>query len=72
MRTITITIKDVNNGENASIDVQHSNNWVRSDMEQAVVELLDSYLYEKVCELTDSDGQLNIPKQQTQNHGKAN
>jgi len=72
MRIITITIKEINNGENASIDVEHSNNGVRSDMEAAVVNLLDSYLYEKVCELTDSEGQLNIPTSQTKNQGSAN
>ena len=55
MRKITITIKKIDNGEKASIDVRHSNNGIQSEIESTVVSLLDSYLYEKVSEITESE-----------------
>lgn len=70
MRTITITIKEMNNGKNASIDVVHSNNGVRSEMEKAVVELLDSYLYEKVSEITESEEKFNSAISQSKAQNK--
>jgi len=55
MRKITITIKKIDNGEKASIDVRHSNNGIHSEVEATVVSLLDTYLFEKVSELTESE-----------------
>lgn len=55
MRKITITIKEIDNGENASIDVRHSNNGIHSEVEATVVSLLDTYLFEKVSEITESE-----------------
>lgn len=72
MRTITITIKERNNGENASINVQHSNNGIQSDIEAVVVNLLDSYLLEKVSEITGSEEELNKSISQDQDQAHVN
>lgn len=58
MRTIIITVKEKDNGQNANIDVKHSKYGNDSEIELVVVNLLDDYLYEKVNEITESEKEL--------------
>jgi hypothetical protein len=56
MRTITITVKEIDEGENASINVYHSNSGGKSELELAIVSLLDEYLFTKVSEINNPEG----------------
>lgn len=57
MRVITIKVSEINNGEEAKIDVTHSSGGKHSDLELETVKMLNEFLYMKVAELSNSKNQ---------------
>ncbi len=52
MRKIIITVTETKNGEEAIIDVNHSNDGKKSDVEYYTVQMLNEFLFMKVDEIS--------------------
>ena len=52
MRKIIITVKEVNQGEEATIDVNHSHDGKDSEVEYYTVQMLNEFLFMKVDEVS--------------------
>ncbi len=68
MRIITIVVKEVNNGEDATIDVQHSHDGKESEVEFVTVQMLNEFLFMKVGEVVKSKAQFMPNNSQIQNN----
>lgn len=66
MRKIIITVKEVNDGEEANIDVTHSSNGKHSDLELETVKMLNEFLYMKVDEVSNSKNRRKLNESQIQ------
>jgi ribosome biogenesis protein Nip4 len=55
MRIITIIVKEVNNREEANIEVKHSHYGKKSDLEFEIVKMLNEFLYMKVDEVAKTN-----------------
>ena len=72
MRIITITVKEINNGEETNIDVTHSSDGKHSDLELETVKMLNEFLYMKVDEVSNSKNQRKLSNSQIQQIEVAN
>jgi hypothetical protein len=72
MRIITITVKEVNNGEEANIDVTHSSDGQYSELELETVKMLNEFLYMKVDEVSNSINRKKLNGSQIQQNEVVN
>jgi len=59
MRIITIIVKEINNGEDATVNVQHSHDGKQSEVEFVTVQMLNEFLFTKVGEVAKSKAKIN-------------
>lgn len=68
MRVITINVSEINNGEEAKIDVTHSSDGKHSDLEFETVKMLNEFLFMKVGEVARSKAQFKPNNSQIQHN----
>jgi hypothetical protein len=54
MRKIIITVKEAKNGKEAIIDINHSSDGQKSDLEFITVQMLNEFIFMKVDEIAKS------------------
>lgn len=72
MRKIIITVTETKNGEEAIIDVNHSNDGKKSDVEYYTVQMLNEFLFMKVDEVAKSKPYFKTDKSNIQHNEVAN
>lgn len=68
MRIITIKVTEVKNGEEATIDVQHSHDGKQSEVEFVTTQMLNEFLFMKVGEVAKSEAQFKPNNSQIQHN----
>jgi hypothetical protein len=68
MRIITIVVKEINNGEDATIEVQHSHDGKQSEVEFVTVQMLNEFLFVKVGKVAKSKAQFKPNNSQIQHN----